>query len=71
MRRSRVRVVAASTTSSLLLLCVLNAPGMRKILDASNNGKATRTFEWRNVFRGRGQLIVAVETQDAGVCGSC
>lgn len=52
MRRSRVRVVTASTTSSLLLLCVLNAPGMRGILDASNDGKATRTFQWRNVSEG-------------------
>lgn len=52
MRRSRSRVVTASTKSSLVLLCVLNGPGMRRILDASDGGKATRTFEWRNVSEG-------------------
>lgn len=52
MRRSRVRVVTANTTSSLLALCVLNVPGMRRIHDASDGGKATRTFEWRNVSEG-------------------
>lgn len=52
MRRGRVCVVTASTTSSLLLLRVLNAPGIRRILDASDGGQATRTFEWRNVSEG-------------------
>lgn len=39
MRRGRVRVVTASTTSSILLLCLLHGPGMRGIPDASNDGK--------------------------------
>lgn len=49
MRRGRVRVVTASTTSPVLLFCQLHAPGVRGILGALNDGKATRTFEWRNV----------------------
>lgn len=52
MRRGRVRVVTASTTSSVLLLCLLHGPGMGGILGTSNDGKATRTFEWRNVSEG-------------------
>lgn len=45
-------MVTASTTSSILLLWLLHGPGTRGILDASNDGKATRTFEWRNVSEG-------------------
>lgn len=52
MRRGRIRVVTASTTSSLPLLLWLMPPGISRILDASDGGQATRTFVWRNVSEG-------------------
>jgi hypothetical protein len=70
MRRGRVRVVTASTTSSILLLWLLHGPGMGGSPDGLNLREDNTDIRMAQCFRGRGQLIVAVETQDAGVCGS-